>query len=61
MIHNFSLYALRKLLVSDMVYCTLTYTTPFLRSYGKPFVDLYMRIIKAAYDKRDDEILKYGI
>lgn len=30
------------------------------RSYGKPFVDLYMRILKAAYDKNDDEILKYG-
>ncbi|GMR39844.1 hypothetical protein PMAYCL1PPCAC_10039, partial [Pristionchus mayeri] len=30
------------------------------RSYGKPFVDLYMRIIKAAYDKNDDDILKYS-
>ncbi|KAF8359295.1 coq-8, partial [Pristionchus pacificus] len=30
------------------------------RSYGKPFVDLYMRILKAAYDKNDDEILKHS-
>ncbi|GMS87955.1 hypothetical protein PENTCL1PPCAC_10130, partial [Pristionchus entomophagus] len=30
------------------------------RSYGKPFVDLYMRIIKAAYDNSDEEILKHS-
>ncbi|GMT18562.1 hypothetical protein PFISCL1PPCAC_9859, partial [Pristionchus fissidentatus] len=30
------------------------------RSYGKPFVDLYMRIIKAAYDKSDEDILKHS-
>lgn len=30
------------------------------RSYSKPFVDLYMRIIKAAYDNSDEGILKYS-
>lgn len=29
------------------------------RSYPKKFVDKYMQIIKAAYDRNDQQILKY--